>query len=111
MSKELIWMWQSQPIALNECNEGQLYVIKNVLIKNSKKIWFDIEKDIWLKQVNRLIKKNSRHNYDVTSNMIIQRRLQRLLAPAGKIADILVDNLILKAFNKNKYEEKSANNK
>lgn len=111
MNEKLIWMWQSKPVELDKCNEGQLYVIKDLLIKNNKKIWFDIGKDIWLKQINRLIKKNNRYNYNVTCNMIIQRRLQRLLPDAEKIADILVNNLILKAFNKNNYEEKSISNK
>lgn len=97
--KQLKWVWQKVPIELTKLEDGQLYAIRDALVNSKKKVWFNVNSKVWLKEVNYLIKKKEHKNTEEISNHIVQRRLRKSLPRAQRNADIIA-KAIEKIMNK-----------
>jgi len=99
IDSELMWEWEKKPTPLNRLDDGQLLAIRKTLTTSKNKEWFKVSSEVWLKQVNYLIKKKSRKNVEELSNQIIGRRLKKKL-PEAELAATAIYNLILKSMSK-----------
>lgn len=75
-TSKLKWKWNDQLIPLNKLKDGQLYFVKNFINKHKNKYLFNINKKIWLKEINSLIEKRQQKNINIIHNQIIGRRIQ-----------------------------------
>lgn len=82
---KLTWKWNKKVIPLENLDEKQLYSIKKSINNSENKMWFDINSDTYLKEINNvLIQKNKLYSH------LKGLRVQRAI----KNTDLIINGMI-----------------